>query len=71
MQILDGTKRLAHLYVRMCNTGNVLFRSWKATFECDRAAPVKAVVDFGDESHLLKGNQTDVIQKIKDLCDFF
>jgi hypothetical protein len=73
MQILDGIKCLAQLYVRMCSAGNVLFLSWKATFKCDEAAPVKVIVDFGlgDAGHVLKSDQTDVKQQIADLCTFF
>jgi hypothetical protein len=56
----------------MCNSGNVLFRSWKATFDCDSTASAKVIVDFGiDEDHLLKSGHTDVREQIANLCEFF
>ena len=55
----------------MCSTGNVLFQSWRASFDCNKAAKVSATVDFGLADKLLKSDMTDVRLQIREVCEFF
>ena len=55
----------------MCNTGNVLFQSWRASFDCNKEAKVTAAVDFGLADKLLKSEISDVRLQIKEVCEFF
>ena len=73
-QILDGTSRLANLFIKICSAGSVLFKNFKAIFYCEPGRKVNATVDFGLSELKLHGHTdvlTDVSEQIRNVCDFF
>ncbi len=73
-QILDGISRLAHLFIKICSAGSVLFKNFRATFYCKPGRKVNATVDFGLSDLKLQGHtdaQTDVNEQIRNVCQFF
>ncbi len=73
-QILDGTSRLASLFIKICSAGSVLFKNFRAVFYCEPGRKVNATVDFGLSALKLQGHAdplTDVSEQIRNVCEFF
>lgn len=60
-QVLDSVVRLCNVYLKLLESGCVLFTSWRARFLCDPKRPVCAFIEFGkgDNIKQLKGRRND------------
>lgn len=60
-QVLDSVVRLCNVYIKLLESGCVLFTSWQARFLCDPKRPVCAFIEFGKEDNIkqLKGRRND------------
>lgn len=61
LQVLNSVVRLCNVYIKLLESGCVLFTSWRARFLCDPKRPVCAFIEFGKEENIkqLKGRRND------------
>ena len=65
--------RLANVYIKICASGNILFRQWVSSFFCGPGRKINATVDFGLSSQMLQGSSQDcptVAKQIQVMCEF-
>lgn len=61
LKVLDSVIRLCNVYIKLLESGCVLFTSWQAKFLCDPRRPVCAFIEFGKGKNIkqLKGRRND------------
>lgn len=61
LKVLDSVIRLCNVYIKLLESGCVLFTSWQAKFLCDPRRPVCAFIEFGKGEKIkqLKGRRND------------